>query len=155
MELNYLTPAQKDYFERHYEESNRINVLKNKLISAKEKGGLIVHNPMGDDAFRETMKYILEREQILENNLKPFYTIDEEFQRRKNEIIEKHGYSTDDLYDEDTMKDISALSLKMNEEISSLPENLKSPTKNQQLESMFIDNNKTNEKSNDYSVMFK
>lgn len=125
MEKNIFTDEQFNYYLSNVEEAKKLNKLSNDLLSLNRNDEISLKSDAAHNSFNEMISFFKGNSEKINLNLKPFESRNNEYEMRRNSIINEHGYSITDMYDEDTLKDIILLQREMKSEAESMSHDLR------------------------------
>lgn len=147
MEKNIFTNEQYDYFVENSEKIVKIENISKNLSNYLDSGDISFHSSEAGESVVEVINYLSKNYEEISNNLKPFEERNNIYESKKAEIIKSHGFDSNDMYDEDTIKDIVQLQNSMKSEANNLSTDLKNNIvndKENELNKMMINENTDN-----------
>ena len=129
MELNIFTKEQQQFIKDNYAEFDRAERLSRKIHSSEDTGNL---------SKAELMEVLGDYRNRILKDREPFEDYNAVYNRKKNEVLEKHGYGPDDFYGAEVFDELFAVQKQMREEAEAFEPDMITPKKEKsQLASMF------------------
>ena len=145
MELNIFTKEQQQFIKDNYAEYDRVDRLARKINKSENTGDLSKAELM--DVIKGNINRILK-------DREPFEEYNAVYNGKKNEVLRKHGYEPDDIYDAEVITELGQVQKEMSKEAEAFGPDMATPKKEKsQLNEMFDDYKE--EKEENISLEYK